>query len=288
MKKSLSIVLTVFMLVCVFVPVTGAAERPIEHANYGVIIDGISFDGNDIWGEFEGYSDYCFIRNEYYEHFADYYFEKQYDFYKEAYDYWTGEKTDIWFARQTEFTQDSKGNNKTFAYDETPDKMNGHIYYQTVIFNYDGEPDAEKNMALAEALSEGMEVLYVGTTTPCAVVAIRGGTNDFTNVVENENVEFFFIAFSDSDVTFVNLSIFEETYSPNASHARRILRYSAGLEKVPENPSEAKEFLFMSDTDFDGKLTSSDARTALRISAGLEKGYTFYNSDSGAGAWWEF
>ncbi len=282
MKKVLSIIMSVLMCFCAFISVS-AKDELIEHASYGIRID--DFDPGS---SYNGYFSGCFIRNEYYSHFADYYFEKQYDFYKDAYDYWTGEKTDTWYERQREFIKDSNGNNKTFAYDITPDKMNGHIYYQTVIFNYDCEPDAVKNKAFAENLSDGMEVLYIGNTTPCAVVVIRGGTDDFANIIENENVEFFFDAFDDSDNRVYNCAVFEETYAPDAAHARRVLRYSAGLEEVPAKMSQAKEFFFMSDTDFDGKITAADARTALRIAAKIETGHTLVNYHDGCGAWWAY
>lgn len=283
MKKILSVTLSLLLFICIFIPVS-AEERIIEHADYGIIIDGLTPGSG-----FDGKVSNCFIHNEYYKHFADYYFEEQYNYYKSAYPYWTGEIPEDWsLAQKKEFITDSKGNNKTFGSDLSQDEFNNHIYYMTVIFNYEGEPDAAKNKEFAVQLSEGMDMLYIGNTTPCAVVAIRGGTDDFINIVENDNVEFFFIAFQQTEVLMVNLSIFEETYTPDSAHARRVLRYAAGLEKVPEDRAEAKEFFFMSDTDYDGKITAADARTALRIAAKLETGHTFYNCDSGCGAWWNF
>lgn len=283
LKKLISILSATLLLFCIFIPVS-AEDTTIERASYGIIIDNL-IPGSG----FEGKADNCFIHNEYYKHFADYYFEEQYKFFEEAYPYWTGEKTETWqLISKKEFITDSMDNNKTFGSDLSQDEFRNHIYYMTVIFNYDGEPDAGKNKGFADNLSEGMEVLYIGNTTPCAVVAIRGGTDDFTNIVENENVEFFFIAFKQTENLTLNLTIFEETYTPDSAHARRVLRYAAGLEKVPEDRAEAKEFFFMSDTDYDGKITASDARTALRIAAKLETGHTFYNCDSGCGAWWNF
>lgn len=278
--------MTILMFGCGAVSAVAKNEN-IEHADYGIVIDELYKNGEYQADYFPG-NPYCFIRNEYYKHFADYYFEKQYAFYNEAYDYWTGEKTNFFYYEKKTFITDSENKNKTFSDDLSKDEFKGHIYYETVIFDYDGKADASKNKMLAESLSEGMEVLYIGTTTPCAVVAIRGGTQDFINIVENKNVEFFFLAFVDSDVRGVNESIFEETYSPDSAHARKVLRYSARLEKAPEEPSEAKEFFFMSDTDFDGKITAADARTALRIAAKLEKGHTLMNRSSGCGAWWGF
>ena len=47
-------------------------------------------------------------------------------------------------------------------------------------------------------------------------------------------------------------------------------------------------YLYVSDTDYDGKLTAADARKALRIAAGLEKGHEFWFNTSGCGAWWQY
>lgn len=276
MKKLISVMTMVIIFELFMLPCVSAEESVTTHSVYGTYL---TVDGNGI---------YCFMENEYYSLFVDEYLEAQFDFYKEAYDYWTGEKVNYYVSQRKEFIKSADGINKTFDYDTTPDKMAGHVYYQTVIFDYEGEPDAEMNRKLADSLSEGMDVLYVGTTTPCAVVKIRGGTADFLNILENKNVEFFMTAFVCSDWNVVNQSIFEETFVPTAADARKILRYSAGLDKAPENRSEAKRFFFMSDTDYDGKLTSADARRALRISAGLEKGHEFRFNSSGCGAWWEY
>ena len=272
MKK---IALALVLMAILSIPVSAAGDSTV-HSEYGTYLY-----VSDI-GEF------CFMENEYYSLYIDEYLEPQYDFYKEAYDYWTGEKVNPFVYNPKEFIQSSDGINKTFAYKTTPEKMDGHIYYQTVIFNYEGEPDAKINRQLAESLSEGMDVLYVGTTTPCAVVKMRGGTSDFQNILENENVEFFMTAFVCSELMSVNMSIFEESFTPTAADARKILRYSAGLDKAPDNRSEAKKFFLFSDTDYDGKLTAADARKALRIAAGLEKGPEFGFNTSGCGAWWGY
>lgn len=272
MKKT-ALIIALILLLSVSVSAAGSST---VHSNYGTYL----YVSNV--GEF------CFMENEYYSLFVDDYLEPQYEYYNEAYDYWTGEKVDYFVYEQKDFIRSSDGVNKTFSYEVTPDKTDGHIYYQTVIFNYDGEPDAEKNRQIADELSEGMKVLYVGTTTPCAVVKMRGGTNDFQNILENENVGFFMSAFTCTDYLAVNTAIFEETYTPDAGDARKILRYAAGLDKAPEDKSEAKEFFLMSDTDYDGKLTAADARTALRISAGLEAGHSFRFNSSGCGAWWSY
>lgn len=276
MKKLISVIIATIIFALCMVPCVSAEETVTTHSAYGTYLTVIDK------------GTYCFMENEYYSLFVDEYLEPQFDFYKEAYDYWTGEKVDYFVYQQKEFIQSSDGVNKTFAYETTPDKMDGHIYYQTVIFNYEGEPDADRNMTLAESLSEGMDVLYVGTTTPCAVVKMRGGTSDFLNILENKNVEFFMTAFVCSDWNNVNLAIFEEAFAPTAADARKILRYSAGLDNAPENISEAKKFLLLSDTDYDGKLTAADARKAIRIAAGLEKGHEFWFNSSGCGDWWQY
>lgn len=61
----------------------------------------------------------------------------------------------------------------------------------------------------------------------------------------------------------------------DAAQARGILRYAVKTDKLPGSLSEAKEFLFESDTDFDGVITAADARNALRIAVGLEKAHEY-------------
>ena len=75
---------------------------------------------------------------------------------------------------------------------------------------------------------------------------------------------------------------------PRAIHFN-LIKYKEILDIIEEfdsslrnrSESEIKEFLIMSDTDFDGKITAKDARAALRIAAGLENKVEFsHDTDS--------
>lgn len=233
-----------------------------------------------------GLGEHCFIENEYYSIFADEYFEEQYTEYNEYYEKWVScsESGDSWNRMYVSADGISKA-----SYQLVEEILNNDgLWYLTVIFNYNDDISDEKNKQLAEGLSENIDVLYCGSTTPCAVVSVYGKTSMISDIIENENTAFVMLAFQQYGTFAVNDSEFEETFTPTVADARKILRYSAGLDTAPEDRSEAKEFFLMCDTDYDGKLTAADARKALRISAGLENGHTFCFNTSGCGAWWTY
>lgn len=281
MKKGIAICMILTMLFCAFALPSSAEENLREYAGYGTKMY-LTYDDGDYPFDQEPH---CFIRNEYYRIFADTYFEAQYEEYCEHYDEWVAKDSDF---DATRMVRSADGTVKAVgSYAENAETKEG-LWYSTVIFRYDSDFSAEKNRELASSLSDGMEVLYVGTTTPCAVVAIRGKTQDRKNVIENESVAFIEAAFGSVEAYCVNLAIFTDAFTPTAADARKILRYCAKLDSAPQNQRDAKEFFFKSDTDLDGVLTSEDARCALRIAAGLEKGLHFYHNDSGCGAYWYF
>lgn len=283
MKKSIAICMILSLIFCAFTLTTSAEEVLREHAGYGTTM---YLSEEYIEADLpENRTQHCFIRNEYYRVFADTYFESQYEEYCEHYESWADERASI---GEMPMTKSADGTVKAVAsYAESAGTREG-LWYSTVIFRYDSDFSAEKNREMASALSDGMEVLYVGTTTPCAVVAVRGGTQDMKNIIESESVAFVEVAFGQIEPFGINQAIFTDTFAPTAADARKILRYSAKLDSAPEDKCEAKEFFFKSDTNLDGVLTAEDARCALRIAAGLEKGLSFYNPDSGCGAYWDF
>lgn len=213
-----------------------------------------------------------FYKNEFYSIYADELLEENYRYYLNGYEYWC--KADDATDEYNLYT-DSKGVKKANC-EYVEEVQNGSgIWYTIITFNYTEDFSAEKNLELANELLANIEVLYAGNTTPCAVVGIKGGTDEILTVIENENVALVAAAFvgfyGPFDLT-VNADEYSVEFNPKAGDARRILRYAAGLEELPERRAEAKKFLITSDSDFDGKITSADARTALRIAAGLEKG----------------
>ncbi len=159
-------------------------------------------------------------------------------------------------------------NEMTTSYDE---------YYLSVYFAYDEDFSAEKNDRLLKTVENLNEVLYVGETTPCAVVSVTGKNID--SLIANENVEFVNYAFTaiSNEYTSYIPENGNRTFNPTAADARKILRYAAGLYDFSDvkNQSEIKEFYILSDTDLNGKITAKDARTVLRIAAKLEKGNSY-------------
>lgn len=270
MKKLLSIMLSALMLACVFVPGVSADEEPKIFAGQTTAV-GVSYRGEQY-----------FVKNEFYKLYADEYFE---EYYKEYID--TNSFTTINQLGAYILFYNSASVAKSYEKYISDVKNSNGIYYSSVIFNYDSDFSEERNKSLAESLGNDIEVLYVGKTTPCAVVGVKCGTDDIDNIIENPDVAFISPAFDYLGIwVSLNESLLDETFEPTAADARRILRYSAGLDTSFESRSEAKRFFFMSDTDYDNKITSADARTALRISAGLEKGHTFFRGNSGQGGFW--
>ncbi|MBR5497327.1 MAG: hypothetical protein IKV76_05030 [Clostridia bacterium] len=269
--KKIAFLLVLILMLSIAV---SAAETGNVHSGYGTYLY-----VSDI-GEF------CFMENEYYSLFADEYFEEQYSEYNDDYEKWV-RRSDSGNSWDRMYVSSDGIIKASYPFVENILNNDG-LWYLTVMFNYNKDFSEEKNRQLADRLSDNAEVLYCGNTTPCAVVAVNGKTNVITDILENENVSFVLTAFERYEGTVVNCMEFREAYTPTASDARKILRYSAGLDKAPDNRSEAKKFFLFSDTDYDGKLTASDARKALRIAAGLEKGHEFGFNSSGCGAWWQY
>lgn len=153
--------------------------------------------------------------------------------------------------------------------------------YITVILNE--AKTGEENTANALGIQKEA-VLAVCQSYPVAMIKIM--SEDIDSILSDENVAAVYNAFpAATEPMLVNDAIMAETFAPTAADARKILRYSAKLDKAPENMAEGKKFFFMSDADLDGKITAADARIALRISAKLESGKTYYKSN-GVGAFW--
>lgn len=262
MKKFLSVLLCICLILNLCI-LSFASEYVVEH--YDEVSCGIVIDGKMT----------CIIRNEYFSIYADNYFECQFEEFNTSYDVW---KTDrIEYIGDVRMERSSDGTVKAVKMYADKIRENDDIWYSTVIFDYQSDFSAERNMAIASSLCDGIEVLYTGNSTPCAVVAVRGGTDVIDKIIENEKVSFVESAFSTVNGTVVTDDIIDIRYQPKASDARKILRYAAGLDGLPEARSQAKKFLVLSDTDLDGKITASDARTALRISAGLERGHSYFH-----------
>lgn len=269
MKNIFSVLIATFILsLCVIINVNAESTEKVNA-------------GHTTFANVSDKPNHCFVNNEFYRLFCDTYFEHNYQEYTEKYNDWSR-------AEKGEFKLYNGSDGKGRMFEHYFNEITGasDIFYSTVILDYDGDISYDKNMSVAESLYKNVEILYVGTTTPCVVIKIEGGAEDIFKLADHSFVAFVTPAFENITMNVVNAMVFVEEYKPDAADARKILRYSAGLDNAPENRSEAKKFFFMSDTDYDGNLTASDARTALRIAAGLEKGHTFSRSDSGLGDFW--
>ncbi len=155
--------------------------------------------------------------------------------------------------------------------------------YVTVIF---AETPSDTAAAAETLKIKESDIVALCKTYPAAMIKISADNSD--GIVENENVKAIYSAFPTAiHREFVNNSILEEKYKPNSADARKILRYAARLDSAPQDMAEGKKFFFMSDADLDGKLTSSDARTALRIAAKLEEGKVYTKESEGLGSFWQ-
>lgn len=262
MKKMLSVMLCA-VLFAAFCATTVTATDTTEH--YDEVACGIEIDGEMT----------CIIRNEYFAIYADNYFEGQFDEYNSSIESWKTDRND--WGETVEMTRSSDGTVKAVKRYADEIRNNEGIWYCTVIFDYHSDFSYERNYELASSLAAGVEVLYAGESTPCAVITVRGATDEIDSMIENDNVLFIEPAFSQVNTYWFTDDIIDIQYKPTASDARKILRYSAGLDGLPEYRSHAKQFLILSDTDLDGKITAADARTALRISAGLETGHHYFH-----------
>lgn len=151
----------------------------------------------------------------------------------------------------------------------------GEFTYITVVLKekQDDESYYDYNTAkLGEIFSEE-EMLYVADKVPMAVVKLEYDKKDALK--NNEAVEMVANAFFKSDVFIADFvgdctmgKVSGSVGKVTANDARTILRFAAGFHSVAKEKS--KQFYFCADMNFDGHITSADARMALRTAVGLE------------------
>lgn len=118
------------------------------------------------------------------------------------------------------------------------------------------------------------EIIYVGTTTPVAVLLIENSLECAQRLFECEQV----ISVNDAFAFEYSFVVTEELFDPfivepvKVSDARKVLRVASGLEKIETN---AKAFYCCFDFNLDDRLNSADARLILRVAAGLDKEHSF-------------
>lgn len=266
MKKLLSLALSALILLGIFTVSVSAKE--ISGWAGTITVDG---------------TERTYIRNEYYQLYHDTLFELTYATYKDGVENGITKYEELpdGYGQIVTIPFGDLGRIDTAFYEEL--KASDDTYYLSVYLKYSGNFSQEENNSLLSTVNGIDEILYTGATTPCAIIVIKGKNIDA--VLESDAIEYVSSAFFIFSTTPTS-RIPEDgnrTYAPNAAHARKVLRYAAGLYDLSDMKilSEIKEFLIMSDTDFDGKITAKDARTSLRIAAGLEAKVEFtHNTDS--------
>lgn len=212
------------------------------------------------------------------------------DFYKNHYD----DLFEMYYKRYCEYRNAENPDDYIIAPDA---KINKSLYnlilgskdnfYLSVYLKYEGSISADRNNSILSNTQNIQSILYVGKTTPCAVITVEGG-KDIDGILKNDEIDCITLCFSD----FVKTVVFTDdagniSFTPSAADARLVLRYAAGLGG-PEKTylSEYKKFYYLSDTDFNGVINAKDARTVLRIAAGLEKGKYYEVNNINTGSFW--
>lgn len=266
MKKLLSIILTVIILCGVLaVP---AFAKDISGWSGTITVNG---------------EECTYIKNEFYQIYHDKLFEENYTIYSD------GVKNGITeiYSSDSGLTEirtvpfENIGKINKALYEEI--NSSEDTYYLSVYLDYTENFSEAKNTELLNSAEGIDDILYIGSTTPCAVIAVTG--NNIDKVLEYEHIQYVnyaFFVFSQT-ITSQIPENGNRTYAPDAAHARKVLRYAGGLYDLSDMTylSQIKEFLIMSDADFNGKITAADARAALRIAAGLDEKTEFiHSSDS--------
>lgn len=253
MKKTVSIILCIAVLLMTFSCVTFAENSITEHTGKNSTVGVTLADGT--WKKIN------LVRSEYYQKNYNTILEK-------LYANFSANKLDDadWFY--DEISDNNKiGKN---LYENIKNNDNS-IYYLNIYLAYNEDFSAEKNTELLSSMDGIDEVIYTGNTTPCVIVTVKSG-DDIDKIIGNENTEYIHYSFDQIvNVGFIPEGT-EKEYTPSSADARKVLRYAAGLEDL----SDLKKFFVFSDTDLNGKITAADARTALRIAARLEKGNTYH------------
>lgn len=190
----------------------------------------------------------CYIDNDYMKLYHDLFFKDMYENYltlPES-DFYNGEKISSGLYEDLKFFADDN-------------------FYLCLYLNEIG--------ADVSSIDGVSEIKYTSENYPCAVVKVVGG-DDIDSILADEKVEYVGYAFD-----FVAPFWGDPGHSVQklfkASDARKVLRISAGLDKIEhkENYSYLDEYInfFARDIDMNGKLTAHDARGVLRIAAGLDE-----------------
>ena len=258
MKKTITILLIILLLIPSFY-VTGFADDITGWSS------SITVNGNNT----------SFINNEFYKNHYDELFTK---YYKEYCNCRNAKNPENYIIAPNEKINKSLHNLILNSAD---------TFYLSIYLDYQGDISAENNNSILSDTQGIKSIHYIGNSTPCAVVSVDGGSN-IEEILKNEKIDCVTLCFSGFTKNIVfTTDVGNIKFEPTAADAREILRYSAGLG-APEKEwlENYKKFYYLSDTDLNGVINAKDARTALRIAAGLEEGNYYEVNGVNTGDFW--
>lgn len=230
-KSFLCLFLSILMLLSLCIPAFAAEEEKADTGTHIIYIEG---------------SPKSVIHNEYFKLYYNDIFEAEY-----------GSLDNYVLDEMTRITVES-----------IPEE--GYAYLTVILKE---KPQNQSYKEYNEAVLKDAEILYAGDTRPMAV--IKADKADALKLAENESVAavfpgFFSYHYFMSDIMGSG-KMGDVTGNDNvtAADARKVLRFSAGLEKIQKD--EAKMFYIKGDMNFDNTVNAADARLILRTSANLEK-----------------
>ncbi len=252
MKKIVSLVLVVFCIFSSLTVFSSAAEKPMMTSHIFVDVSTDAYSANTSYYK-------NMIRNPYYQ-----------KYYNELINY----SCQLYYKLLKD-TDDNSEYISFYAkeYLDLPENC------ATLIFR---EPSAapesitEYNRSILEKYFEKDEILYISDYDYAAIICIADVRADVVNNIEELEYigDAFFTNYPGIMMPMTGTYALGDVFNSddlsrkvNASDARFLLRYAAGLETVGAD----KAFYFCADMNFDNKIDAADARLALRTAAGLEE-----------------
>ena len=224
---------------------------------------------------------YNLIESDYYKTHQEAAFAAAYEEYQNDYQNWintpnTAPNEEIKQEILDGMVFNAEGVFKAFQDDYTnPSKV---VYLTVITTTSQAAKAIEKNA--------GITLIYASEKVPCIVIRFQGNEALFNGIIDNPGVLFVAPAFGECINPSHTISILSlgRAVEKTPADARDILRYSVGLPIEYETEpvwaidsfsrrakTSEKWFFICSDLNFDGHITSEDARLALRIAVGLDE-----------------
>ena len=189
---------------------------------------------------------HSFILNEYFANNYNKLFEENYKFFK---------STEI-YLQNIESVNDAQGYYVMVIIDDSQKSIN--VSY-----------DVYNSSVLLKISDYYREVIYIGSTTPCAILLIDNKYESAKRLCATDEISGVYEAFG----AFFSSVISSDLYTPEqtavtAADARKVLRVSSGIDIIDVN---AKAFYCYFDFNLDDKLNAADARLVLRVAAHIDE-----------------